>query len=264
MNNLQIIKEYSATLWDAKDISAIDRFFKSDAIINSPVETTLGNEKMKVTVRCISPDWKLFLAKTANITRSKVGYDEIEMTENQAEQLIKSLIEKRHFSPFEFIHFHLMIEDVSRAFTHQWVRYRIGITHLQQSLRYVDVSESGIIVPPTIKGTESEQMFLDSVKKSQETYKSLLKADVPQEDARFVLPIGTKTMITSVVNARELWHIFEQRLCFTAQWEIRKVTREILKQAKLISPILFTGDHIGPPCIREDCPEKDFECPMRK
>lgn len=50
MDNLQIVKEYQAALWDAKDIEAIDTFFEKDAIVHSPLETTRGTEKMKAII----------------------------------------------------------------------------------------------------------------------------------------------------------------------------------------------------------------------
>lgn len=50
MNNLQIIKEYQSSIWDDKDIGAIDNFFRKDAIIHSPVETTQGTDKMKAII----------------------------------------------------------------------------------------------------------------------------------------------------------------------------------------------------------------------
>lgn len=47
MGNLQLVKDYSRELWDNKDVSAIDRYFAKDVIIQSPIKITKGFHEMK-------------------------------------------------------------------------------------------------------------------------------------------------------------------------------------------------------------------------
>ena len=54
-----------------------------------------------------------------------------------------------------------------------------------------------------------------------ELYDQALKAGVPAEDARFLLPNAASTNLTFTVNFEEFLHIADLRLCWRAQWEIR-------------------------------------------
>ena len=74
---------------------------------------------------------------------------------------------------------------------------------------------------------------------SESAYQELLELGLPPEDARFVLPIGTKVNIVMSVNARMLMHIADMRAAADAQWEIREMTEEILDIAAEWCPITF-------------------------
>ena len=60
------------------------------------------------------------------------------------------------------------------------------------------------------------------------------------------------------MNARELFHLFTLRCCNRAQWEIRDLADEMLRQCKAVSPIIFAN--AGPPCVRGPCPEGKLTC----
>jgi thymidylate synthase (FAD) len=61
------------------------------------------------------------------------------------------------------------------------------------------------------------------------------------------------------MNARELLHFFEERLCLRAQWEIRHVADQMLAQVKKVCPAVFDG--AGPKCVRlGQCPEGKKTC----
>ena len=50
MKNLTIIKSFHTKIWDEKDLSAIDEFFATDALIHSPVRKTQGTSDMKKVI----------------------------------------------------------------------------------------------------------------------------------------------------------------------------------------------------------------------
>ena len=66
---------------------------------------------------------------------------------NPSDQEMKAFIERRmmteHRSPLEQLNLQFAISDVSRVFTHQFVRHRAGVSVGQQSGRYTDPIESG-------------------------------------------------------------------------------------------------------------------------
>ncbi|MBO7275493.1 MAG: FAD-dependent thymidylate synthase, partial [Clostridia bacterium] len=70
-------------------------------------------------------------------------------------------------------------------------------------------------------------------------YTHLIHIGVPAEDARFILPNAAATSFVITMNVRSLWHFFELRCCTRAQWEIRALANEMLKQVREIAPLLF-------------------------
>ncbi len=74
MNNLEIIKSYSFELWNEKVISAIDKYFATDALIHSPWRTARGTNEMITTTQkwyTAFPDlkilWKDFICEDQKI-----------------------------------------------------------------------------------------------------------------------------------------------------------------------------------------------------
>lgn len=58
-------------------------------------------------------------------------------------------------------------------------------------------------------------------------YEAMQEAGVPNEDARFVLPTGTKVNLTVSLNARALLHILNMRSKADAQGEIRELSEVV-------------------------------------
>jgi thymidylate synthase (FAD) len=97
--------------------------------------------------------------------------------------------------------------------------------------------QSGQVDESTVEKRES--IFRDAVRSSVESYQELLELGMPPEDARFVLPIGTKVNIVVSLNARTLMHIADMRAAADAQWEIREMTEKILDLASSWCPLTF-------------------------
>lgn len=78
------------------------------------------------------------------------------------------------------------------------------------------------------------------------------------EDARYVFPNACETKIVVTMNARSLLHFFNVRCCNRAQWEIREMATEMLKECKKIAPALFKN--AGPDCAYGKCNEGNMSC----
>lgn len=78
------------------------------------------------------------------------------------------------------------------------------------------------------------------------------------EDARYVFPNACETKIVITMNARSLLHFFNVRCCNRAQWEIRQMADEMLRQCKEVAPILFKK--AGPDCTYDKCGEGNMCC----
>lgn len=200
----------------------------------------------------------------------------LEQDKASAGKFVKRLFELGHLSPIEHASFTFYIEGVSRAMTHQLVRHRLA-SYSQRSQRYVGHAEFDYVVPPQLSGKKVDvdgkegdavAFFEETMRMLAERYGRLNRAlgekgESSNEDARYVLPNACETKIFVTMNARELAHFFEQRLCMRAQWEIRGVAEKMLALARKACPAVFNS--VGPKCIgRGGCPEGKMTCGRHK
>jgi thymidylate synthase (FAD) len=177
-----------------------------------------------------------------------------------------------HMSPIEHASFTFYIQGVSRAMTHQVVRHRIA-SYSQRSQRYVKHDGFDYVVPPQLEGKrvstgggecDAVQYFEETMRIIADRYAHLNAAlgdtgETSNEDARYVLPNACETKMFVTMNARELLHFFEERLCMRAQWEIREVADLMLGALRQVCPGVFKG--AGPKCLRYGhCPEGKMTC----
>jgi thymidylate synthase (FAD) len=205
---------------------------------------------LKVKLLRCTADAELLCGTAALTTIKSEKPSEIleKMDSETAKQKIRKVTGYGHASVIEHASFTFSIEDVSRGMTHQLVRHRIA-SYTQQSQRYVtyDTLEKYVTPPSIACSPQAKKAFDDALENVSEAYRKLLKMGIPKEDARFILPNAAKTNIIVTMNARELHHFFNLRCCARAQWEIREVAVEMLKQAKKAAPALF--ENCGPTCV---------------
>ena len=92
------------------------------------------------------------------------------------------------------------------------------------------------------------EKYADIMEYLRKCYKDMVDAGIPEEDARYILPNACCTNIIVTVNARELRHMAEERMCAKAQWEIRQLVTEMVRQAKEVAPTIFAD--AGPKCLK--------------
>ena len=145
--------------------------------------------------------------------------------------LVKHLYKNGHHSVFEHIYFTFKIEGISRACSHQLVRHR-HCSFTQRSQRYCSEDGFEYVTPPTI----NESMFRMDIENMKFWYKDYqVRLNVPNEDARYILPNACETSLYLSCNLRELIHIANERLCTRAQWEIRELVKQMIS---LVEPEL--------------------------
>ncbi|MBX5320903.1 FAD-dependent thymidylate synthase [Candidatus Bathyarchaeota archaeon A05DMB-3] len=219
--------------------------------------------KLKVKLLGYTADPEL-LCGAAALTSSRSGspselFEGIDL--EKARQTVKRVTGYGHMTVVEHASFTFSLEEVSRAMTHQLVRHRIA-SYTQQSQRYVKYDTlKSYVTPPTVTANpEAQKIFAETLEHISEAYNRLLEMGIPKEDARYILPNAAKTNIVVTMNARELRHFFNLRCCARAQWEIREVAMEMLKQVKKVAPSLF--ENAGPTCVELGyCPEGKMKPP---
>ena len=170
------------------------------------------------------------------------------------ESALMHAVESGHTSVLEHAVFTFQVEGISRACLAQLTRHRLASFDVQ-SQRYVKLDDPDLVIPPSIlQDRELTQEVEECMMYSMETYRKLLAAGVPAEDARYVTPQAVPTKLIMTMNARELIHFFSLRTCNRAQWEIREMADRMLKICRKVSPQIF--GNVGPGCITGRCPEK--------
>lgn len=171
---------------------------------------------------------------------------------------LQNIKESRHGSVLEHSVWNFIITGVSRSFTHELVRHRIGFGYSQLSQRYVDESVADFIEPACIADDpELHEIWESAVTGAQKAYGKLveglqrkfaavedrtLRRKMARQAARSVLPNATETKIFVTANARALRHFIEQRCNEHAEIEIRAVAVQVLEIMRKEAPNIF-GDY---------------------
>ena len=238
----------------------------------------------KVTLLTHTPDPERYIAAAAKLCYSASGVDTLldKLTDEKAAEFVEMLASMGHESPIEHVSFTFGIEGVSRSLLAQITRHRIASFSVQ-SQRYVREKQFSFVTPPEIeKDPETLAIYNQAMQNAIESYDALadrlkerhmaqLMAEGMEEkaarrqaekmaieDARFVLPNAADTNMIVTMNARELLHFFRHRCCNRAQWEIRAVAKEMLRQVSEVAPTLFVS--AGPSCVSGPCPEGKMSC----
>ncbi len=159
----------------------------------------------------------------------------------QPGKFLQARIREGHESIIEHAIVTFDITGISRACSHQLVRHRIA-SYSQESQRYVDMTAPEFVVPPSVgENPQARAVWDEFTDQATSTYHRLRELGVRKEDARFVLPNATATRIIVTMNFRALRHLFSVRCERAAQWEIRALALEMLRQVHIYAPSVF-GD----------------------
>lgn len=240
---------------------------------------------MKVTIIQHTPEPEKLVASAAKLCYSSVGVENIMdgLDSEKIDKFLNMLMDLGHESPIEHVVFTFGVEGVSRVLTHQLVRHRVGCSYSQQSQRYVKLDQFEYIIPPEIeKVPAAKEKFIKAMEADQRAYNELAELLMEEhysryldegknekqarsmaektaiEDARYVFPNACETKIVFTMSARALMNFFRHRCCNRAQWEIRTMAEEMLRQLKAVAPTLFKN--AGPGCVAGRCPEGSMTC----
>ena len=167
---------------------------------------------------------------------------------------IRHLIVHEHESVLEHASWSFLLTGVTRGFTHQIVRHRVGFAFSQMSQQYVDHGSRSAVMPEAVRRSpQAESRWQESVERSREDYRDLLRllesesSDLPPRErlrlvrsaARTVLPEGTETKLAFSANARALRHFLTTRGGVEGDEEMRVVCARLLEVLKQEAPSVF-------------------------
>jgi thymidylate synthase (FAD) len=171
---------------------------------------------------------------------------------------LENVINSLHGSILEHSMLNFMFCDVSRVFTHELVRHRVGVAISQESLRYVRLNTLKCFDFPRLKEElteEEEQWFRDktkqvfeylediqlemTVKFKLDDEKSFAKKKKLTSRMRRLAPIGLLTNIGWSANLRTLRYVIPLRTHKSAEEEIRLVFADVGSICKKQHPNIF-------------------------
>jgi flavin-dependent thymidylate synthase len=150
-------------------------------------------------------------------------------------------------SSWEFIHFTFLIEDVTRAFTHQLVRTRTA-SYAQQAMRIVEMQDFTYDIGPTlINDKDRSDLYIGTMHIIDNSYKQLIKLGARTEDARGILPTNIHTNINMSINMRNLINMARKRTSIRVQNEYKKVIDAMIIEIEHVYPwfyIFYKNDEV--------------------
>ena len=192
----------------------------------------------------------LLFTKNTRLMGDEGAYDKIkEWTQDQKDEHLDYMLQTIK-SSWEFIDYTFDIRDVSRGFTHQFVRTRQA-SYAQQSQRTVKMTGFKYYTPERIQEDKHAKLIYDSTMELiNMRYQQLLTAGMPAEDARGVLPTNIYTNIVAKFNLRTLHEMAKSRLSPRAQGEYREVFKlmvsEVIKEHPWAEPFLTPKEWAAP------------------
>jgi len=153
------------------------------------------------------------------------------------DEYLANVIRVKHGSVIEHPMINFVFADVSRVFTHELVRHRVGVAISQESLRFVRLDNLKLWAPTVIreddKAMEIFTQTFEDLEKLQLKLAQHFKLDAPKKQfpekkkitsaMRRLAPIGLATTIGWSSNPRTLRWLLEARTDPHAEEEIRLV-----------------------------------------
>lgn len=152
-------------------------------------------------------------------------------------KFLGGLKERRHDSVFEHASatFKLVTD---RGITHEMVRHRLA-SFTQSSTRYIRYDEDLPVVRPFFVSAAEEEAWREAVLAAEKTYRAMLAAGVPPQNARDVLPTCTAATLFVSANFREWRHILKLRLARGAHPKIRALSKMVWERLTPMCPAYF-------------------------
>lgn len=152
-------------------------------------------------------------------------------------KVIKGSYGRGHGAVGDPAHFIFSIENLTRAAT-LFLCSPEYLEHLQQSLRRAS-ADRGYHLPYSIEMSKLADDAKSIMSWAFDFYDRACQGGIPAEDARFPLPLYTKTNITTSGNSRELCHLFSMASRPGVPSDVRRIVEEMRTRVYAQAPYLF-------------------------
>lgn len=178
-----------------------------------------------------------FEEKSSNVVLNELNAMSPEARRKKEKGVLKNSFGRGHGAVGDQNYFIFSIENLPRVAT-LFLCAPEHLSHLQQSLRRATASR-GFYLSEQIKKSDPHRTVERSLSNAFELYEKMKEAGIPGEDARFILPLYTKTNIQTGGNARELCHLWSMAQEPGVPSIVKEVVEETINQAREVAPYLF-------------------------
>lgn len=168
-------------------------------------------------------------------------------------EYLGNILKQKHGSVLEHANYSFIFQNVSRVFTHELVRHRVGTAYSQESMRYVRLTDIPFWLPDwaqqDVTLLNRAKSILGQLEEFQKWMALHFDLDAPgvafankKQKTSFMrrfAPEGVATSIMCTMNVRTLRHVIALRTSLGAEEEIRIVMDEVAKHALQAVPNLM-------------------------
>lgn len=187
----------------------------------------------------------LIFAKNTRVKMSPNGFDEIDDWPEAKRQEELAYIAKTIPGSWEFVHLTFMVQDVTRGFTHQFVRTRTA-SFAQQSQQVNKMEGWQYMTGPTIATVPYRlKQYAAAMKSIDAAYSALIEDGADVDDARGLLPTNVLTNIVASMNLRTFVDIVRTRTSPRNRGEYREVAelmRDVVIEALPWAKLFLDSD----------------------
>lgn len=212
------------------------------------IEVSLISCTSPMNSEALSAERLLVYTKSTRLDQGKETRNKINnMSDQEIDEELKYMANTIP-SSWEFVDYAFEIKNVTRAFTHQFVRTRTG-SYAQQTMRLLEKSNFSYRIPDTLEDqtektmsvsfedrAKAKEIYINCMVDIQKAYDAMLAIGIPAEDARGVLPTNIHTNIIAKFNLRTISEMARSRTGKRTQDEYREVLEMMLEEVVKVHP----------------------------
>ena len=186
-------------------------------------------------------------------TQPGTALEILELSKDAAKNanLISKVTRSGHTSTVEHTVFNLAFQNVSVLVEQFVIEFRLA-SFTVKSRRYVDFAKLGYYIPH-FESKAVQDKYIAHMDYLYKEYEAMIAADIPKEDARFLLPYSLYSNFYCTLNARELINMLYAMIYGRgSQFQELKVLGEsLLEQARNMTPGIFTDFENRRPSLQD-------------
>lgn len=178
------------------------------------------------------------------------GYEKFDFDTSLKDDKLAKMLE--HFN------YTFKVDNFALIILKHYTRHRMQALSTAPIVKMAGINK--FVMPESIESNaELKADFEKAIKDNRKVYNKLVEQNVNPYLLIYATPHATAINFVSTLNARELLHFSNLRTCTRAQWEIRYLATEMLRQLKKVDAKMFAK--FGPSCYTYGvCPEGRLCC----